>query len=144
MALIFLLLSLLLSSLVDVEYVSVHPRGKAEALVFDLMCLATALVSALLLWPLSLCLLGVDRGALAHCCEEAEVLVFDLVDVAKALVQFEHSSEALVFNLDASPEATEQFEQATEVDKAFLGHFLRLRLDCLIVAFEHARAVASH
>ena len=64
-------------------------------------------MSALLLWPPSLCLLGVDRGALARRCGETKVLVFDLVDVVKALAQFEHSSEALVFNLDASPEATE-------------------------------------
>ena len=106
MALIFLLLPPLLSSLVDVEYVSVHPRGKAEALVFDLMCLATALVSALLLWPLSLCLLGVNRDALARRCGEAKVFIFDLAIVAKALVQFEHPSEVLIFNLDASPEAT--------------------------------------
>ena len=68
------------------------------------------------------------------------MLVFDLVDVAKALAQFEHSSEALVFNLDASPEDTEQFEQAIEVDEAFVGHCLRLRLDCFVVAFGHAGA----
>ena len=122
MALIFLLLPPLLSSLVNAEYESERPRGKAEALVFDLVRLAEASASTLLLWPPSLCLLGVDRGALARRCEEAEVLIFDLVDVAKALVQFEHSSEALVFNLDASPEATVQFEQATEVEEAFLGH----------------------
>ena len=70
------------------------------------------------------------------------MLVFDLVDVTKALAQFEHLSEALVFNLDASPEATEQFEQATEVDEAFLGHCLRLRLDCFVVAFSYAGAAA--
>ena len=70
------------------------------------------------------------------------MLVFYLVDVAKALAQFVHSSGALVFNLDASPEATEQFEKATEVDEAFLRHCLRLRLDCFVVAFSHARAAA--
>ena len=91
-------------------------------------------------FSLSLCLLGVDRDALAHHCEEAEVLVFDLANVVKALAQFEHSSEALVFNLDASPEATKQFEQATEVDEAFLGHCLRLHLDCFVAAFGHAGA----
>ena len=115
---------------------------KGEVLVFDLARLVEASVSILLLWPLSLCLLGVNRDALARCCGEAKVLVFDLVDVAKALAQFEHSSEALVFNLDASPKATEQFGQATEVDEAFLGHGLRLHLDCFATAFGHARAVA--
>ena len=70
------------------------------------------------------------------------MLVFDLVDVVRALAQFEHSSEVLVLNLDASPEATEQFEQATEVDEAFLGHCLRLCLDCFPVAFDHTGAVA--
>ena len=69
------------------------------------------------------------------------MLVFDLVDVARALAQFEHSSEVLVFNLDASLEATEQFEQATEVDEAFLGHCLRLCLDCFPIAFGHTRAI---
>ena len=87
-------------------------------------------------------MLGVDKGALAHRCEEVEVLVFDLVDVVRALAQFEHSSEVLVLNLDASPEATEQFEQATEVDEAFLGHCLRLHLDCFAAAFGHAREIA--
>ena len=74
--------------------------------------------------------------------EEAEVLIFDLAVVATALVQFEHSSGVLVFDLDASPEATEQFEQATEVDEVFLGHCLRLHLDCFAIAFGHARAAA--
>ena len=67
--------------------------------------------------------------------------MFDLVAVAKALVHFEHSSEVLVFDLDASLEATVQFEQATEVDEAFLGHCLRLHLDCFAAAFGHAGAV---
>ena len=70
------------------------------------------------------------------------MLVFDLVDVARALAQFEHSSEVLVFNLDASLEATEQFEQATEVDEAFLGHCLRLHLDCFVAAFGYAGPAA--
>jgi hypothetical protein len=35
-----------------------------------------------------------------------------------------------------------QFEQATEVDEAFLEPCLRLRLDCFIVAFDHAGVVA--
>ena len=48
----------------------------------------------------------------------------------------------LVFDLDASPEATVQFEQATEVDEAFLGRCLRLRLDCVVVAFSHVGTVA--
>ena len=48
----------------------------------------------------------------------------------------------LVFNLDASLEAIEQFEQATEVEGAFLGHCLRLHLDCFVVAFGHAGAAA--
>ena len=101
-------------------YESARPRGKAEALVFVFGCLAKASLSASLLWPPSLCLLGVDRDALARHSGEAEVLVFDLADVAKALVQFEHSSEVLVFIHDASPDATEQFEQAMEVKEAFL------------------------
>jgi hypothetical protein len=46
----------------------------------------------------------------------------------------------LVFNLDASPEAIVQFEQATEVDEAFLGRCLHLRLDSFVVAFGHAGA----
>ena len=129
-----------LSSLVDIEYESACLCGRAEALVFDLERLVKALVSALLLWPLSLCLLGVDRDALAHHCEEAEVLVFDLANVVKALTQFKHSLKVLVFILDASLEATEQFEQATEVDEAFLGHCLRLHLDCFVVALGHAGA----
>ena len=90
MALIFLLLPPLLSSLVDDEYESACPRRKAEALVFDLVRLAEASASALLLWPPSWCLLGLDRGALPCRCGEAEVLIFDLVDVVKALAQFEH------------------------------------------------------
>ena len=99
-------------------------------------------MSILLLWPLSLCLLGVDMNSLARRCGETGVLVFDLVVVAKALVQFEHLSEVLIFNLDASPEAIEQFEQATKVDEVLFGHCLRLRLDCFVVAFSHARAAA--
>ena len=82
-----MLLPLLLSSLVDVEYESMCPSERAEALVFDLVRLAKASVSALLLWPPSLCLLGVNRDALARRCGEAKVLVFYLVDVAKALAQ---------------------------------------------------------
>jgi len=70
------------------------------------------------------------------------VLVFDLADVAKALAQFEHSSEALSFILNASPEATKQFEQATKVEEAFLGHRLRLCLDCFVFSFGYARAAA--
>ena len=75
-------------------------------------------------------------------CEEAEVLIFDLTVVAKALVQLERSSEVLVFDLDASPEVTVQFEQATKVDEVFLDRRLCLCLDCFVVAFGHARAVA--
>ena len=48
----------------------------------------------------------------------------------------------LVFNLDASLEATEQFEQAKEVKEAFLGHCLRLCLDCLIFTFSYVGAAA--
>ena len=70
------------------------------------------------------------------------MLIFDLAVVAKALVQFEHLSGVLVFDLDASPEAIEQFEQATKVDEVFLGHCLRLYLDCYIVAFGHVGAAA--
>ena len=69
---------------------------------------------------LRLCLLEVDREALACHSGETKVFVFDLADVAKALAQFEHSLEVLVFILDASLEATEQFEQATKVEEAFL------------------------
>ena len=68
------------------------------------------------------------------------MLVFDLAVVAKALVQFEHPSEVLVFNLDASVDATKQFEQATEVEGAFLGHCLHLRLECFVFAFGCAGA----
>ena len=75
---------------------------KGEVLVFDLARLVEASVSILLLWPLSLCLLGVDINSLAHRCKETRVLVFDLAVVAKALMQFEHPSEVLVFDLDAS------------------------------------------
>ena len=75
-------------------------------------------------------------------CEEAEVLIFDLADVAKALAQFEHSSELLVFILDASLEAIEQFEHAMEVEEAFLGHCLRLRLDFFAFAFGYAGAAS--
>ena len=59
------------------------------------------------------------------------MLVFDLIVVTKALAQFEHSSEVLIFDCDASPKAIVQFEQATEVDEAFLGHSLHLRLGCV-------------
>ena len=128
--------------MVDVEYESVCSREKDEVLVFDLAHLAEASVSVLSLWPPSLCLLGVDRDSLARRCGETGVLVFDLVVVAKALIQFVHPSEVLVINLDASPEAIEQFEQATEVEGAFLGHCLRLCLDCFIFSFGYARAVA--
>ena len=86
------LLPPLVSSLVDVEYESVFLHGEAELLVFDLACLAEALVLVLSLWPLSLSLLEVDRNALARCSRETEVLVVDLADVTKALAQFEHSS----------------------------------------------------
>jgi len=115
-------------------------HGEAELLVFDLARLAEASVLVLLLWPLSLCLLEVDREALARHSGETKVFVFDLADVAKALAQFEHLSEVLVFILDASLEATEQFEQATEVKEAFLGHCLRLHLDCFVFAFGYAGA----
>ena len=116
MALIFLHLRPLLSSLVPVGDELVHPRGRAKALVFDLVSCAEAplhtwFVVAPTFW--SLC---VEREVLACHCGEAEVLIFDLAVVAKALVQFEPSSKVLVFNLDASPEATVQFEQATEVE----------------------------
>ena len=70
------------------------------------------------------------------------MLIFDLAVVAKALIQFEHPSEVLVFNLDASPEATEQFEQATKVEEAFPGYYLRLCLDCFVFAFSYAGAAA--
>ena len=76
---------LLLSSLVDVEYDFVFLRGEAELLVFDLARLAEASVLVLLLWPPSLCLLEVDREALACRSGETKVLIFDLADAAKAL-----------------------------------------------------------
>ena len=126
------LLPPLLSSLVDVEYESVFLHRETGLLVFDLARLAEALVLVLLLWSPSLCLLEVDREALARHSEEIEVLIFNLADVVKVLAQFEHSSEVLVFILDASLEAIEQFEQATEVKEAFLGHCLRLCLDCFV------------
>jgi hypothetical protein len=50
-------------------------------------------------------LLAVDGDALALLREGAEVLVFDLADVAKALVQFEHSLEVVAFDFVASLEA---------------------------------------
>ena len=81
MALIFLLLPPLLSSLVDVLYEFVHPHGIVEVLVFDLGHLAEAILEALSLWPLSLCLLRVGEDASARRRGRAEVLVFDLVDV---------------------------------------------------------------
>jgi len=34
------------------------------------------------------------------------------------------------------------FGQATEVDEAFLGHCLRLHLDCFAAAFGHAGEIA--
>jgi len=117
-------------------------HGEAELLVFDLACPAEALVLVLLLWPPSLCLLEVDREALARRSGETEVLVFDLVDATKALAQFEHSSEVLVFILDASLEAIEQFVQATEVEEAFLRHCLCLHLDCFVFAFGYAGVAA--
>ena len=81
-------------------------------------------------------------NSLARRYRETGVLMFDLVVVAKVLVQFEHPSEVLVFNLDASREATEQFKQATEVEGAFLGHCLRLRLDCFVFTFGYAGTAA--
>jgi len=81
-------------------------------------------------------------NSLARHCGETGVLVFDIAVVAKALLQFKHSSEVLVFNLDASPEAIEKFKQATEVEGAFLGHCLRLRLDCFVFTFGYAGAAA--
>jgi hypothetical protein len=71
MALIFLLLPPLLSSLYRFEDELVRPCGDVEVLVFDLVRLAEALVCVLLLWPPSLCLLEVDRDALACRCGEA-------------------------------------------------------------------------
>ena len=56
---------------------------EAKLLVFDLARLAEASVLVLLLWPLSLCLLEVDREALARHSEETEVLVFDLADICE-------------------------------------------------------------
>ena len=100
------LLPPLLSSLVDIEYESVFLSEEAEFLVFDLARLVEASVLVLLLWPLSLCLLEVDREVLARHSGETKVRVFDLADVAKALMQFEHSLEVLIFILDASLEAT--------------------------------------
>jgi hypothetical protein len=82
-------------------------------------------------------LLAVDGDALAHLCDGAKVLVFDLADVAKALVQLEHSSEVVAFDFAGSQEATEQFEQATEIEEAFLVRCLRLCVDCFVVAFGH-------
>ena len=117
-------------------------RRIGEVLVFDLAYLVEALVYVLSFWPPSLCLLGVNMNSLVHHRRETGVLVFDLAVVVKALVQFEHPSEVLVFNLDASPEATEQFEQATEVEGAFLGHCLRLRLDCFVFTFGYAGTAA--
>jgi len=116
--------------------------GEAELLVFDLARLAEASVLVLLLWPLSLCLLEVDREALVGHSGETKVLIFDLADVAKALAQFEHSLEVLVFILDASLEVREQFVQAMEVEEAFLGHCLHLRLDCFVFVFGYAGAAA--
>ena len=49
MALIFLLLLPLLSSLVDTEYESVCPREKVEALVFNLVRLVKGSLSSMLL-----------------------------------------------------------------------------------------------
>ena len=138
----FSLLPPLLPSLVDIEYESMCSRRKVGVLVFDLARLSEASVFVLSLWPSSLSLLVVDRDAIVRRSGEAEVLVFDLADVAKALVQFEHSSEVLVFIHDASPDATEQFEQAMEVKEAFLGNCLRLRLDCFVFAFGYAGATA--
>ena len=43
MALIFLLLPLLLSSLVDVEYKSAHRSGETEVLIFDVAGVTKAL-----------------------------------------------------------------------------------------------------
>ena len=142
MALIFLLLPLLLSSLDPIGDELARPRRKTEALVFDLVSYVEALLLgcfgvAPVFWSLA-----VNREVLACRSGEAEVLIFDLAVVAKALVQFEPSSKVLVFNLDASPEATLQFEQAMEVDEAFLERCLCLRLDCFVVAFGHARATA--
>ena len=95
----------------------------------------------MLLPPLLSSLVTVEYESTHHS-GEAEVLVFDLADAVKALAHFEHSSEALIFILDASPEATEQFEQTMEVEEAFLGHCLRLRLDCFVFAFGYAGAAA--
>ena len=75
----------LLSSLVDVEYESVFLHGEDKLLVFDLACLVEASVLVLLLWPLSLCLLEVDREALARRSKETKVHIFNLADVTKVL-----------------------------------------------------------
>jgi len=111
-------------------------------LVFDVGRLAEALVLVLPLWPPSLLLLGVDKGALARRSGGTHVLVFDLVEAAKALAQFEHSSEMLALILAASQEATEQFRRAMEVEEAFLGRWSGLRLDFLAFAFGYAGAAA--
>ena len=48
----------------------------------------------------------------------------------------------LIFILHASQKATEQFGHATEVEEAFLGHWSRLHLDFLFLAFGYAGAAA--
>ena len=95
----------------------------------------------MLLPPLLSSLVDIEYES-ARRSRKTKVLIFDLADVAKALAQFEHSSEVLIFILDASLEAIEKFEQATEVEEAFLGHCLRLRLDCFVFAFGYAGATA--
>jgi hypothetical protein len=103
MALIFLLLPLLLSSLVVIGDELACLREKAEAPVFGLLSCMGAPTLAFLVYPPFSWSLVVAREVLAHRRGKAEVLMFDLAVVAKALVQFEHSSEVLVFDLGASP-----------------------------------------
>ena len=140
MAFIFLLLPSLLSSLATIGDELACPRGRVEALVYDFVSCAEAPLLARIGVVLAFWSLAIDREVLACHYEEAKVLVFDLVVVAKALAQFEHSLGVLVLNLYASLEATMQFEQGNEVEEAFLGRCLRLRLDGSVVVFGHDRA----
>jgi hypothetical protein len=130
MALIFLLLPPLLSSLVDAEYKLARPRRKAEVLVFDLVWLADAPVLIFLLLPPLLFSLAPIEDELACHSGEAEVLISYLADVARALAHLRPSWCMLAFDLAASPEPQSNLSK----QRRLMKHFLSVVFACTSVA----------
>ena len=86
MALIFLLLPPVLSSLVVIGDELAHPRGGVEAVAFGLVSCAEAPTLVSFGVASAFCSLVVAGEVLARRRKRAKVLIFDLAIVAKALV----------------------------------------------------------